>query len=151
MIKKTYPTQEELRLLFDYQEGNLISKADVPRGRRKGDVAGTICGDGYRYVSIKGKKYLHHRLVWIWHNGEAPPILDHINSDKADNRIENLRPLSHRENILRSKIKELPPGVCVHKQTGRYQAQYGRKYLGLHDTPEQAHQAYLEEIQWQLS
>ena len=147
MIRKPYPTQGELRLLFDYQDGDLVSKTDVCRGRKKGDVVGTVAKDGYRYVTLNKGKFLHHRLVWIWHNGEVPLILDHINSNPSDNRIENLRELSHRENILRSKVKDLPPGVCFHKMTGRYQAQYSRNYLGLYDTPEQAHNAYLKGIQ----
>lgn len=144
-VRIGYPSQEELRLLFDYRDGNLVSKTDVPRGRKKGDVVGAICGDGYRYVSIGKKKLLQHRLVWIWHYGSPPEFLDHINCDKADCRIENLRPISHRDNLLRSvKARSLPVGVYFHKQTGRYQAQYSRRYIGLYDTPEQAHQAYLE-------
>ena len=57
-----------------------------------GDVAGSICKDGYRNIKINGKMYRAHRLIWCIENGEMPPAdVDHINRVRDDNRITNLR------------------------------------------------------------
>ena len=47
---------------------------------------------------------LEHRLVWLYHFGEAPEIIDHINQNKADNRVENLRIATHGQNLCNSKL-----------------------------------------------
>lgn len=67
-------------------------------GPRCGREAGTI-SDGYRVINLGGKPILAHRMAWFLHTGEWPdgPI-DHINRDRDDNRIVNLRVVSAAEN-----------------------------------------------------
>lgn len=59
---------------------------------------------GYLYGRIHGKPYFAHRVIWAIHHGEWPVIIDHINGDGADNRIDNLRSVSHKDNIRNSKL-----------------------------------------------
>jgi hypothetical protein len=55
--------------------------------------------DGYRYGGILGQNYLAHRVAWGLHYGYWPTdLIDHINHNKSDNRIENLRVVSNSEN-----------------------------------------------------
>lgn len=98
---------EYLRSLFDYdaKTGSLLWK--VSRGRR----AKIGCPAGYkapgRYVNIRldGKVLYAHRLIWIWHGRELPEILDHINCDMHDNRIENLRAATHSQSQCNQRRK----------------------------------------------
>ena len=70
-------------------------------------------------LRINGKiKFLkYHHLVWVWHKGYWPTQLDHINGDKSDNRIENLREVTMSENNLNKEYPWRPntdtglPGV----------------------------------------
>jgi hypothetical protein len=75
-------TQKRLHELFVYKDGNLI---------RKGKIAGTINSLGYRVICVDYKIYKAHRLVFLYHHGYFPKEIDHIDTDKLNNRIENLR------------------------------------------------------------
>ncbi|RKM01703.1 HNH endonuclease [Moraxella catarrhalis] len=61
--------------------------------------AGTKNSAGYRVISLFGKRYLEHRLAWFYVHGEMPKHeIDHINQIRDDNRISNLRQVTHSEN-----------------------------------------------------
>jgi hypothetical protein len=105
----------------------------------------------YLRCSLRNNKvrrlFFFHRLMYYFHNPDFdilnPDLLiDHINRDKLDNRIENLRVVSKQENCFNRGAK----GFCFHK--GKYQSQItiNKKiiYLGSYDTEEEAHEAYLE-------
>lgn len=86
-------TQERVKELLHYDEttGLLINKA-----RRRGIIIGTAAGttktsDGYRHIAIDYVIYPAHRLVWLYVYGTVPDILDHVNGDRLDNRLDNLR------------------------------------------------------------
>lgn len=119
-------------------------------GARAGDRADHPIARGYRRVHFRNKSYLAHRLAWFLHFNEWPPCLvDHINGDKGDNRICNLRLADFAQNTANRRYAgRIMKGVTLHKQTGKYQSQiksYGRSYyLGLFDTPALAHAAYAE-------
>ena len=101
---RKHPTQERLRELFDYRDGKLIWK--VRRQRIKiGDALGSLHHTGYLVGRVDGVLFRVHRLIWIWHHGEIPEglVVDHQNGLKTDNRIENLKPMSNRENVHRDK------------------------------------------------
>lgn len=71
------------------------SRVGVKRGKR----AGSVKKDGSRKIRLKGEEYLEHRLVWFYVYGKWPnSILDHINRDRTDNRISNLKEATTREN-----------------------------------------------------
>lgn len=91
-------TQEQLQDRFVYINGTLIYRYSC--GKRKlGSSAGYMKSDGYWRVYIHGKGYYLHRLIWLYHKGTNPTLeLDHINRNKSDNRIENLREVTHKEN-----------------------------------------------------
>ena len=89
---------------FDYQDGNLIRKTG--RVNEIGQIAGCLHkGKGYIHVKIKAKAYKAHRLVFLYHNGYLPECVDHIDGDKTNNKIENLRAATKEENCHNQKIR----------------------------------------------
>jgi hypothetical protein len=144
-------TYSELKQLFDYNSGNLIRKIRTARCTKIGDIAGTVDIDGYISVLINGKRYKAHRLIWMWHHGEFPEKnIDHINRNRADNRIENLRECSPSENAQNRKVPVSNTsgymGVTfLHgKWVSRIMIDGVRHNLGWFDSKEEAHQAYVE-------
>lgn len=144
---KPLPSQETLRGLFSYQDGNLIRT-------KTGKICGTKDRRGYLVYNVsKGNQFKVHRLIWKLVHGTDPRIVDHINGDKLDNRIENLRDGTLADNnrgFCTGRERDLPMGVDQ-LSSGRYMARlrYANtsRSLGTYDTPEQAHQAYLEAVQ----
>ena len=89
---------------FDYQDGNLIRRTG--RVNEIGQVAGCIHkGTGYIHVKIKAKAFKAHRLVFLYHHGYLPECVDHIDGDKTNNKIENLRAATKEENCRNQKIR----------------------------------------------
>ena len=92
-------TQERVRELFEYVDGDLIRRVAC-RGQRKGSVAGYREPRGYIQIQVGRGRYTAHRLIWLWHYGYLPEHgLDHKNRVKSDNRIKNLREVSSQCNI----------------------------------------------------
>lgn len=106
---KQYPTQDQLLELFEYKDGNLYWRKSYRGSVKAGDLAGTTKRDGKHYftVTVSQKKFSVHRIVWIMLNGDIPNGLeiDHINRDKYDNRIENLRLFTKSQNSLNKPSK----------------------------------------------
>jgi len=106
-------TQEEVRKLFDYREdGALIRKVAVggPAGQI-GRAIGSVTTGGaarpdkkYLITKIAGKHYCVHKLVYLWHHGQWPEQIDHINRDSLDNRIENMRAAEACSNMQNRKL-----------------------------------------------
>lgn len=103
---KKHPTQEQLREIFEYCEtGNLIWKRAGPK-RTVGAVVGSPNTRGYLQVGIGGVIYYAHRLIYILHNGDIPDglVIDHIDRNPANNKIENLQAITQRNNSRKSVI-----------------------------------------------
>lgn len=116
--RNALPTYKDLHVLFAYKDGVLYWKTRPPFGRVKtGDTAGYKGPDGYVKVGINGVYYMAHRLIWRMHhkNGAVPIVIDHVDGNKSNNKIENLRALTHSDNI-RNQTKG---GGKLYKSTGK--------------------------------
>jgi len=132
-------------------DGKLIHK----EGRCAGKVAGSFDkSSGYFRVKVGSKSYLLHRVIYLMYHPDYVGDLDHINRDKLDNRLENLRPCNRPQNVVNSHVRSDNTsgykGVIFHKATGKYQAQtmhFGKRiHIGLFPTPEEAAQAYDKKV-----
>lgn len=124
-------------------------------GHRAGMRAGSVDKmAGYEQIGIGGKLFRSHRLAWLYVHGAFPVHqIDHINGNRADNRIQNLRDASADTNNQNRKGANKNNGsglLGAHfdARTGRYMASImkNRKqiFIGRFDTAEQAHAAHLE-------
>lgn len=94
-------------LTYQPETGEFIWNA--ARGRQpKGSIAGCDSHRGYLKCRVDGKEYYLHRLAWLHHHGSFPSMdIDHINGDRTDNRIENLRAVSRQQNHQNRGITSL--------------------------------------------
>jgi hypothetical protein len=145
--KATEITLEVLKALLRYDP------ADGAFYRQDGTRAGTKRRDGYRQIVIGGRQYLEHRLAWFHETGDWPPhSVDHIDRDRSNNRIANLRPATQSQNGANSKLRADSTsglkGVTWDKANNKWVAHVmvGRraKKLGRFKTKEEAHAVYLK-------
>jgi hypothetical protein len=136
-------TQDRLHELFDYKDGQLIAK--IKRKRRNvGDVMGSKTDRGYLAVCVDGKNYKVHRIIYLYHHGNLPEQIDHINGIRTDNRIENLRPATDLQNSQNRKplAKSGVKGVYWNKRSKKWVANIcvnrKNKHLGSFKTLEEA-------------
>ena len=148
-------TYNRLQEVLDYNAGTgVFVWKKIPHESASnisvGDTAGYVENSGYRRIWIDGKRYVAQRLAWLYVYRSLPPgALDHIDCNKDNNSIGNLRPATlaqNRMNTRTAKNNHLRiKGVQLHG-TGRYRARiyYRQKHvsLGLYDTPEEAQAAY---------
>ena len=152
---KTNITQEVVRSCFVYNAETGIFTWKIKRSKGKisvGDVAGHVCKKkGYVHIRLDGFLYLAHRLAWLYVFGVWPAgEVDHINSIRSDNRIKNLRDVSHSINQQNVKFPQKNNtsgflGVTRKRKKWSASIQHGDKHisLGVFDKPEDAHAAYL--------
>ena len=149
---------EQARELFSYDPdtGELTWVNGFRRGNGAmapaGTVAGCFDGEGYLVSRTNRTQYKNHRLAWLLYHGEWPKgAIDHIDGDKANNRISNLRMTTNSENLQNqrkpmrhNKLGIL--GVCMagHKYRTKVHVNGADHYLGVFDTPEEAQAAYLK-------
>lgn len=137
---------DRLRELLDYDRDTGIFRWTKPTARRVkvGDEAGTVW-KGYRYISIDSKPYLAHRLAWFYVHGEWPLVIDHINRNRSDNRISNLRDTTAQGNA-QNKTPALGRFASWDSEYGKWRSTIrikGKKrHLGYFDTADEAHAAY---------
>jgi hypothetical protein len=142
---------EALRCKVDYNpETGLMTLKASGKGFVTGRVVGHLHHKGYLIYTFKGRKFGMHRLAWLHYYGKWPDHeIDHINGNKSDNRICNLRDVPKTLN-MQNRPHPLPNnklGITgVKAKNGRFQAQIrvdGRmKHLGMFDTPDEASEAY---------
>lgn len=131
--------------VFEYKEGCLYWLKSR-QGVTSGSKAGCTRKDGYVVVSYKDRSHLAHRIIYEMHYGDIPDGLsvDHINRISSDNRIENLRAVTHQENHFNRKAK----GCSYAKSKGKWKSYIviDNKYnhLGYYNTEEEAEKAYQE-------
>ena len=133
---------------FNYANGKLYWGIKPSNSISEGDEAKNINADGHIRVTIKGKSYYAHRIIWEMHNGKIPEgmVIDHINENKQDNRIENLQCITPKENLQRSitskKVEYRPKMSKVRPYTIRRVFNGVAKHLGMFGTPCGAMMAY---------
>ena len=141
-------TQIELKnyLSYDKTTGDFIALQGDKRhiiGRK----LGTLHSSGYIVIAINKKLYKAHRLAWLYEKGNFPKeMIDHINRDKSDNRLINLREVEQTHNSENNPLKKSNssgyPGVSFSKKNMRWRARitygYKEKHLGYFDTPQKA-------------
>lgn len=147
-------SQENLRKLFSYDPESGVLKHAFTKNHmaQKGSVAGSPnVVSGYLYVGVKGRLHRVHRIVWTMVKGGIPDgfHIDHINGNRTDNRIANLRLVTNHENHknmrMRKDNKSGITGVYWSKSRAKWEAEIrlnGKKiYLGRFLTKREAEEA----------
>jgi hypothetical protein len=147
-------TANDLRCALDYDPLTGIFRWKVDRGYIKsGRIAGCKHHSGYWQIRFQSNSVFAHRLAWLHYYGQYPIYqIDHLNNDRLDNRIDNLRdatPSMNLQNAKRpSKNKRSSPYRGVYKEGNRYRARIAidgkNVHLGSFLTPERAQEAYME-------
>lgn len=138
-MQKPLPQKDVLTSLLEYDKetGILIWKKRIeektnPPKTFNANFAGKRAGNPYGktrhwQINILGKRYLVHRVIWAMHTGKIVfGEIDHINGDPEDNRLSNLREVSHFENMVNRKTPSHNSsgkiGVCWHLQAKKWRA-----------------------------
>jgi hypothetical protein len=115
-------------------------------GKRVGKQAGCLKRQGYLVIRHDGKDYMAHRVVWYMHHGSEPDgSLDHINRDKTDNRIDNLRisnPLAQAQNRRHSGVRKRKKPHHAHQVSISVDGKV--HYVGSEFCPVLAHMMYID-------
>ena len=141
-------TQKRVQEAFDYipESGDLLWKIVRPGCCSVGEQAGTITWKGYRRVSIDGIRYQVHRICFLHYHGYLPEVVDHINRDKLDNRICNLRGTTNSKNSCNRKAAGKSKYIGVSPFRDKWRSQIKKDgeviYLGLFKTELLAAKAY---------
>lgn len=100
-------SQKELKDKFTYNKNTGEFFFNYDSGKKKaGDISNYVNNHGYCLINIKDRQYPAHKLAWLYEYGELPyDQIDHINHDRSDNRISNLRIVTNRENHLNTKLR----------------------------------------------
>ena len=138
-------TQEDLNSLYEYKDGYLYLKK-TKGNKTAGEKIGHNHHSGYVYTTIDEKFYSVHRIIFAMHHGYFPKFIDHIDGNRSNNKIENLREATIFENNRNAKIrKNNTSGIKgVHfvekhkKWVVQLQINKQKKYFGWYDNLELA-------------
>lgn len=147
MVESCDQFQKELKEKFDYDKDNgrlLLKGTSIDKS--------TGTSRGYRKIQFRSRGYLLHRLIFYYHHGYFPKVVDHVDGDLYNNCIENLQGCDQKVNIEKAKIfktnKTGFKGVSYREAIGKYEAyflkDYKKTHCGLHDTAEEAYKARQE-------
>ena len=148
-------TPENLCEIFSYDPntGEIRWKKRISQKSVIGKIAGNKLPSGRVNITVNYKHYKAHRIVWAMMTGKWPENeIDHINRNPSDNRWENLREVTHSQNMKNLPIpktnKSGYKGVSWHAIGKKWQAHIKANgvnyYLGLFNTAEDAAKAYIE-------
>lgn len=100
-------TQEQLKELVNYDQntGIFTWKKPITNKVKIGAIVGNLHNRGYIEMRVGKTRSLAHRLAWLYIYGFIPKLIDHINGNKQDNRICNLREATYQTNLYNSKIR----------------------------------------------
>lgn len=143
---------DELRLQLTYDPYTGVCKRKAYRDRYGNlvscdyEITGTTRADKYGYyrVSIGGKRYLLHKLIYYYSTGRWPDTIDHIDGNCKNNKLSNLRETDRQGNMMNLKLRsDNPTGyVGVAMKYGKYYAHAQkngeRLFAGYFDTIEEA-------------
>jgi hypothetical protein len=128
-------SQNGLHQKFEYKDGFLYWKSNSKR-------AGCLLKSGYWKIKINQKPMFAHRLIFLMHYGYLPKMIDHIDENRANNYIQNLRECSNAENQWNTKSKTSTKNVSWHKIKKKWRVQIRVKsnpiFLGYYDDIELA-------------
>ena len=136
MTMKTY-SLKGVSALFEYEAGFLFRKSSQKKIENRPN------SDGYMHTEVGGKSWKVHRIIFFLCRGYEPEVVDHINGDTLDNRIENLRGCTQKQNMFNQKCKAGESGIQgVSKFGDKWRVRLGigsrRISLGLYDCLELA-------------
>ena len=122
-MSKPILTQIQLKEIIEYNpETGVFKWTNKKRWTNKRTV-GHIDKDGYHSIMIDGRNWRAHRLAWLYVYGELPDQIDHINHQKSDNRIANLRSVTNQQNQMNRRYTGNSAGfmgVCYDKSRKQY-------------------------------
>ncbi len=148
-------TSDELKkhVCYEPTTGAFTRVASISNRVRIGEIAGSRAEGEYKKIRINGKRYFAHRLAWLYIYGSFPEgVVDHINGVGSDNRIENLRVASAKQNAWNQCKKSNNTtgfkNVFWRPAKQKYEASFrsangNRVIVGFFDTKEEAHSAYV--------
>lgn len=150
---------DEVREVFEIIDGQLWRKGytDSSGRVRRNKLVKNVSNhsDGYCTIKFKNRTVRYHQVIWVLINGDITSdcILDHIDGDRLNNNIDNLRLVSNRQNSQNRCIhrKGKLPGCNLHEPTGKWRAEIWvggkNRHIGLYSTEQEAHEAYLKAVQ----
>jgi hypothetical protein len=133
-------TQAYVQHLFDYRDGMLYRKHTAANGKIKiGDPAGRYHrAAGRMRICIDGKRYYFHHVIYLWHHSFIPNIVDHIDCDPLNNRIENLRGATVSDNNCNKSLQKNNTtgikGISMYSEKKMIHAQIQRNGKKIHKT-----------------
>lgn len=155
MKPKRVLTHEKLKELLNYCPisgvfTRRIGTLETPAGA----IADRPQSKGYMRLCVLGSQYLSHRVAWFYVHGVWPSEIDHIDMNKTNNAISNLRVVTSGQNKENRKFSQANNmscgllGVTWDKSKGKWQAQINVNkkhiFIGRYTDKNEAHKAYLE-------